>query len=69
VVSIYYYLRVVVAMYFRDAVRPHDAFPSASMRVALVLSAAAVVVLGVFPGTVIDWANGVGAAAAKVAGL
>jgi len=69
VVSIYYYLRVVVAMYFRDPVRPHEAFPSASMRVALVVAVIAVVALGVFPGTLLEWAGGAANAAAKVAGL
>jgi NADH-quinone oxidoreductase subunit N len=69
VVSLYYYLRVVVAMYFRDPVRPHDPFPSASMRVALVLTVVAVIALGVFPGPLLEWANGGAAAAAKVAGL
>ncbi len=68
-VSIYYYLRIVVAMYFRDPVRPHQGFPAASMRVALVAAAVAVLALGVLPGPVVDWAQGVGAAAAKVAGL
>jgi NADH-quinone oxidoreductase subunit N len=69
VVSLYYYLRVVVAMYFRDPVRPHDPFPSASMKVALVVTVVAVLVLGVFPGTLLEWAGSVGNAAAKVAGL
>jgi NADH-quinone oxidoreductase subunit N len=69
VVSIYYYLRVVVAMYFRDPVRPHEPFPSASMRVALVVAVVAVVALGVFPGTMLGWAGGAVSAAAKVAGL
>jgi len=68
VVSIYYYLRVVVAMYFREPARPHDPFPSASMRLALVITAVAVVALGVLPGAVIEWAGGA-AAVAKVAGL
>jgi NADH-quinone oxidoreductase subunit N len=69
VVSLYYYLRVVVAMYFRDPVRPHEPFPSATMRMALVLTVAAVLILGVFPGTLLDWAGGVVSTAAKVAGL
>jgi NADH-quinone oxidoreductase subunit N len=69
VVSIYYYLRVVVAMYFRDPVRPHEPFPSASMRVALVVAVVAVVALGVFPGMMLEWAGGAVSAAAKVAGL
>jgi NADH-quinone oxidoreductase subunit N len=69
VVSIYYYLRVVVAMYFRDPIRPHEPFPSASMRVALVVAVVAVLALGVFPGTLLEWAGGAVNAAAKVAGL
>jgi NADH-quinone oxidoreductase subunit N len=68
-VSLYYYLRVVVAMYFRDPLRPHDPFPSASMRMALVLTAIAVVALGVFPGTVVGWAGTVGSAVVRVSGL
>ncbi len=67
VVSVYYYLRVVVAMYFRDAVRPHDPYPSAEMRVALVITAIAVVALGVWPGAVVEWAGAPIVAAAKVA--
>ena len=67
VVSMYYYLRVVVAMYFRDPIRPHEPYGSASMRLGLVLTAIAVVVLGVLPGTVVDWATGGASAAGKVA--
>jgi NADH-quinone oxidoreductase subunit N len=69
VVSLYYYLRVVVAMYFRDPVRPHEAYQSASMRTALVIAAVVVLALGVAPGSFLDWAGGIGTAAAKVAGL
>ena len=57
VVSIYYYLRIVVAMYFRDAVRPLAPTEAATMRVGLLLTAIAVVLLGVFPGTFVDWAG------------
>jgi len=69
VLSIYYYLRVVVAMYFRDPIRPYDPFASATMKVALSVTAFAVVGLGVFPGPVVEWASGAVKAAAKVAGL
>ena len=70
VLSIYYYLRIVVAMYFRDPLRPHDPFPSATLRVGLVIAALAVVLLGVLPGLALDLAQSAGApAAAKVAGL
>ena len=68
-VSLYYYLRVVVAMYFRDPLRPHDPYPSASMRAALVITAAATLLLGLFPSTVVSWAGAVTTAAVKVAGL
>jgi NADH-quinone oxidoreductase subunit N len=68
VVSVYYYLRVVVAMYFRDPVRAHDSYASSEMRLALILTAVAVVALGVFPGAAVEWAGGGGSmAAAQVA--
>jgi NADH-quinone oxidoreductase subunit N len=57
VVSIYYYLRIVVAMYFRDAVRPLSPIDAPSMQAGLLLTAIAVVLLGVFPGTFVDWAG------------
>ncbi len=69
VVSVYYYLRVVVAMYFRDPIRSRDAFPSSSMRVALIVTAVVVVALGLFPGVVVDFAGGAVDAAAKVVRL
>ncbi|HXI60563.1 MAG TPA: NADH-quinone oxidoreductase subunit N [Polyangia bacterium] len=64
VISIYYYLRIVVAMYFRDALRPLAPTDSASTRVALLLTAVAVVFLGLFPGSFLD---GAGHAASAVA--
>jgi len=66
-VSVYYYLRIVVAMYFRDAVRPLSPTDSVSTRAGLIITAVAVVLLGLFPGTVIDWARPAGAVAANVA--
>jgi NADH-quinone oxidoreductase subunit N len=60
VVSVYYYLRVVVAMYFRDPLRPLEPTDSASMRAGLFITALAVVLLGVFPGTFVEWAGPVG---------
>ena len=56
VVSVYYYLRVIVAMYFKDASRPLAPTDGVSMRVGLLITAVAVVLLGVFPGTFVDWA-------------
>jgi NADH-quinone oxidoreductase subunit N len=57
VVSIYYYLRVVVAMYFRDSVRPLAPTDGVSLRAGLLLTAVAVVLLGIFPGTFVEWAG------------
>ena len=56
-VSIYYYLRIVVAMYFRDPVRPLAPIDSTSMRAGLLITAIAVVLLGLFPGSVVEWAG------------
>jgi NADH-quinone oxidoreductase subunit N len=57
VVSIYYYLRIVVAMYFRDPMRPYETTDSASMRLGLLITAIAVVLLGIFPSTFVEWAG------------
>jgi NADH-quinone oxidoreductase subunit N len=58
VVSAYYYLRVVVAMYMRDPLG-EDAWapvtPAAGL--ALAVSAAVVLVLGMYPGPVLAWAR------------
>ena len=66
VVSIYYYLRIVVAMYFRDPMRPLAPTDGASLRFALFLTAVAVVLLGVFPSTFVDWAGPTGPVTAVV---
>jgi NADH-quinone oxidoreductase subunit N len=65
VISVYYYLRVVVAMYFRDPTRPHEPYESASSRAALAIAVIGVVVLGLFPGAFVEWAGGAGADTAK----
>jgi NADH-quinone oxidoreductase subunit N len=57
VVSIYYYLRVVIAMYFRDPLRPLAPTDAASTRAALVITAVAVLLLGIVPGSFIEWAG------------
>jgi NADH-quinone oxidoreductase subunit N len=54
-VSLYYYLRVVVAMYMRPT-ELADEQPRASIGAVLVLTAAATVLLGVLPGPVVEWA-------------
>jgi NADH-quinone oxidoreductase subunit N len=57
IVSVYYYLRVVVAMYFKDPKRPFAPTDAASMRAGLLITAVAVVILGVFPSLFVDWAG------------
>jgi NADH-quinone oxidoreductase subunit N len=57
VVSIYYYLRVVIAMYFRDPLRPLQPTDAASTRAALILTAMAVLLMGILPGSFIEWAG------------
>jgi NADH-quinone oxidoreductase subunit N len=61
-VSVYYYLRIVVAMYFRDPVRPWQPFPSMGMAAVLVAMVILVLALGLVPGPVIELAaTGLGA--------
>jgi NADH-quinone oxidoreductase subunit N len=54
-VSAYYYLRLVVVMFFRDRLTAWAA-PNvpASIALALLLTAASVLYLGIFPGRLID---------------
>jgi NADH-quinone oxidoreductase subunit N len=69
-VSVYYYLRIVVAMYFRDATRPLAPIESASMNAGLIITAIAVVLLGIFPGSIVEWAGpATGAAGTAVTAL
>lgn len=58
VVSAYYYLRVVVAMYMREPVG-EDSWAPVGVLPAAALGAVAVVVLGlgIYPGPVLDWAR------------
>jgi NADH-quinone oxidoreductase subunit N len=55
-VSLYYYLRVVVAMYMRPTLMTDDQ-PRTPLAAVLVVASVATVVLGVLPGFVIDWAT------------
>jgi NADH-quinone oxidoreductase subunit N len=63
VVSAYYYLRVVVAMYMRPAEAPDD-WPGVdgASRLALVASAVVILWLGVYPGPALAWARAAAAA-------
>jgi NADH-quinone oxidoreductase subunit N len=54
VVSVYYYLRIVVAMYFRERAEPASGYRSSAIAVVLVLLAAAVLLLGVLPSPVMN---------------
>jgi NADH-quinone oxidoreductase subunit N len=58
VVSAYYYLRVVVAMYMREPpAEDHWARVSPASAVALAFSAVVVLGLGILPGPLLDWAR------------
>jgi NADH-quinone oxidoreductase subunit N len=49
VISVYYYLRIVVAMYFHERKDAPEGYASVATGVVLVLLAAAVLFLGVLP--------------------
>jgi NADH-quinone oxidoreductase subunit N len=49
VVSVYYYLRLVVAMYFRERAEPARGYVSSATAVVLILLAAVVLLMGVLP--------------------
>ena len=53
-VSVYYYFRVIQAMYFKEGDGATEAEPSSGFKGLLVLLAALVIVLGVFPQTLLD---------------
>ena len=53
VISVYYYLRIVVAMYFRDRPEPARGYASPATGVVVVLLAVVVLLLGVAPSPVL----------------
>ena len=53
VVSVYYYLRIVVAMYFRERTDSREGYPSLATGVVLVLLAVLVLGLGIVPAPMI----------------
>jgi NADH-quinone oxidoreductase subunit N len=57
VVSVYYYLRVVTAMYFREAGREARPLRSAGVSTALIIAAVGVLLIGILPTWVVDWAT------------
>jgi NADH-quinone oxidoreductase subunit N len=56
VVSIFYYLRPVVAMYFRDETRPPAPLRSGALVTALAVAVLLTLLLGLLPGPALDWA-------------
>ena len=65
-ISLFYYMRVVVAMYMRDLPPQGLALSTSStLRVALLLAAAGTLLLGIFPGPILEFAR---ASAAGIAG-
>jgi NADH-quinone oxidoreductase subunit N len=65
-ISLFYYMRVVVAMYMRDVPSGGIATsPSFALNIALLLAAAGTLLLGIFPGPILELAR---ASAAVVGG-
>jgi NADH-quinone oxidoreductase subunit N len=57
VVSVFYYLRVVTAMYFREVGREAKPLRASSVTAALVVAALATLLLGLLPSWLVDVAN------------
>ena len=60
VVSVYYYLRVVTAMYFREVGREAKPLRATSVSAALLIAALGVLVIGILPTWLVDVANAAG---------
>ena len=58
-IAAYYYLRILVVMYMKDPAGPVNDLPPAglSMQIALAATALGTLVLGIFPGWVLDFAT------------
>ena len=57
VISIYYYLKPVVAMYFQDELAPASPIRSGAITVALVVAAFFVLAMGLMPNQYLTWAE------------
>lgn len=57
-ISVYYYLRVVVLMFFQTAEETERPAVAVDGTVALLLSAFGVLIVGLFPSIVLDWMGG-----------
>jgi NADH-quinone oxidoreductase subunit N len=65
-ISLFYYMRVVMVMYMRDLPAAGIALsPSSALRIAILLAAAGTLLLGIFPGPVLEFAR---ASAAGIVG-
>jgi NADH-quinone oxidoreductase subunit N len=57
-ISLYFYLKVIVTMYMRDPDREIvPAAPNLSVRLGILLSSFAVLYLGIVPGSALEWAT------------
>jgi len=56
-ISIYFYLNVIMVMYMKEPDSTVELTPSRPTILALAVAAVAVMILGVYPGPVIDFAN------------
>jgi NADH-quinone oxidoreductase subunit N len=54
-VSVYYYFRVIQAMYFKEGKINDDISVTPAFKITLVILAAAIILLGVFPGLLLNW--------------
>lgn len=54
VVSVYYYLRLVVAMFFKEPLRPWELFSSKGLAVVVVAAVLVVMMLGLVPGPIVE---------------
>ncbi len=54
-VSVYYYFRVIQAMYFKEGDGKHTIVVTPAFKWTLVILAALVILLGVFPGMLLNW--------------
>jgi NADH-quinone oxidoreductase subunit N len=54
-VSVYYYFRVIQAMYFKEGNINDDISVSPAFKIVLVILAALVILLGIFPGLLLNW--------------
>jgi len=57
-ISVYYYLRVVVVMFFQSSEQPTTGRFGTEGVFALAIAGAGVLLIGIFPSMILDWVNG-----------